>query len=394
MTAQRPLALLGKRFVSIDALRGVAALGVVLYHTNAIPGVDRRMFFGDAFDAAMLFGKYGVWLFFVISGFCIHLQWVRAQVDPDVRPLSFAAFWKRRIRRLYPPYLATLVFYIWLRHSLGELPYTMLSAWKVGLHMFMLQNLDTRALSTMNNVYWTLAVEEQLYLLYFVFLAIRQRWGWTTTLLLATGARLAWFGLAMIVHRIWNIDIVVTQAAAAQWVIWILGALAVEAAFGVTALPRWTRHAGLWAAALSVAGLIAWAQNYWISPGLFSNAVWLAGDLVWGVGFFVLLNWSIGHEQGWARTLRAPRWVAGLASIGIFSYSLYLTHEIVEWRLWPFVASRLTSTGHLLPQVVVMALLTAASLVFAKGFFAVFERPFLVRRAPLPQSAAIPTIPA
>jgi len=44
--------LSGRRLISIDALRGVAALGVVLYHTNAIPGVDRRLFFGDAFDAA------------------------------------------------------------------------------------------------------------------------------------------------------------------------------------------------------------------------------------------------------------------------------------------------------------------------------------------------------
>ena len=104
MIDQRPRSLTGQRLISIDALRGVAAIGVVLYHTNAIPGVDRRLLFGDAFDAAMLFGKYGVWLFFVISGFCIHLQWVRAQVDASVKPLGFTAFWKRRIRRLYPPY--------------------------------------------------------------------------------------------------------------------------------------------------------------------------------------------------------------------------------------------------------------------------------------------------
>src|SRR6185436_9708080 len=112
MTAPQARTLLGTRLVSIDALRGVAALGVVLYHTNAIPGVDRRLWFGDAVDAAMLFGKYGVWLFFVISGFCIHLQWVRSRVDANVQPLGFVDFWKRRIRRLYPPYLATLVFYV------------------------------------------------------------------------------------------------------------------------------------------------------------------------------------------------------------------------------------------------------------------------------------------
>ena len=187
---------------------------------------------------------------------------------------------------------------------------------------------------------------------------------------MAVGARLGWFALAMVVHRIWGIDIVVTQAAAAQWVIWILGALAVEAAFGLTPLPQWTRHAALGALTLATAGLIAWAQNYWISPGLFSNAVWLIGDLVWGAGFFMLLNWSIGREQAWDEMRHVPRWIAGLAGIGVFSYSLYLTHEIVEWRIWPLVAGRLAETGHLLPQVVVMGLLAGASLVFARVFFA------------------------
>jgi peptidoglycan/LPS O-acetylase OafA/YrhL len=393
MTVPQTRALIGGRLVSIDALRGVAALGVVLYHTNAIPGVDRRLFYGDAFDAAMLFGKYGVWLFFVISGFCIHLQWVRSRLDATVKPLGFTAFWKRRIRRLYPPYLATLVFYVWYQHASGALPFTALSAWKVGLHLFMLQNLDTRALAAMNNVYWTLAVEEQLYLLYFLFLAIRQRWGWTATLVAAAAARVGWFALAMALHRIWGIDIVVTQAAAVQWIVWILGALAVEAAFGLTPLPQWMSNATLGGVTLAIAGLIAWAQNYWLSPGMLSKVLWLTSDLVWGGGFFVALNWAVGHELTWAATRRVPRWVARLAAIGLFSYSLYLTHEIVEWRVWPIIAGRLAETGHLLPQVVVMGLMVAASLVFARGFFAVFERPFLTRRPPSPRPL-VPAVPA
>jgi peptidoglycan/LPS O-acetylase OafA/YrhL len=374
-----PARLNARRLVSIDALRGAAALGVVLYHTNAIPGVDRRLWYGDATDAAMLFGKFGVWLFFVISGFCIHLQWVRAQVVPDATRPTFVEFWRRRIRRLYPPYLATLVVYVWLHYRLGDLPMTALSAWKVALHAVMLQNIDTRAMSAMNNVYWTLAVEEQLYALYFVFLAVRQRFGWTTALIVGAAARLGWFALAMLVHRVWAVDIVVTQAAAAQWIIWILGALAVEAAYGLIRVPSWTADRRLAAAILCVGGVIAWAQNYWLYPGLFSNVVWLVSDAIWGLGFFVLLNWVVAHEQAWSASRRAPAAVAWLATVGLFSYSLYLTHEIVEWRVWPVAAQWLAVTGHLLPQAVVMALMVVASLAFARLFFAFFERPFLTR---------------
>jgi len=381
----------GRRLASIDALRGVAALGVVLFHTNAIPGVDRRLFYGDAVDAAAFFGKFGVWLFFVISGFCIHLQWVRAKLDPSIQPMGAADFWKRRIRRLYPPYLVTLVFYVWLRHHLGELPFTALSAWKVGLHLVMLQNLDLRAMGAMNNVYWTLAVEEQLYLLYFVFLVVRRRWGWPATFAVVGGARVAWFAAAMLLHRVWHVDIMVTQAAAAQWIVWVLGALAVEGVCGLTPLPRWTRSVWVGGGALVVAGVMSWAQNYWLTGGALDNSIWLVVDVVWGIGFFAVLNALVAREATWVRAGRAPIVVAGLAWIGLFSYSLYLTHEFIEWRVWPFVASRLAAAGVLLPQIVVMAILAAACVAFARVFFGLFERPFLTRRDP---SVASPLLEA
>jgi peptidoglycan/LPS O-acetylase OafA/YrhL len=377
-----PLASSRTRLVYIDALRGAAALGVVLYHTDAIHGVNRRLWWGDVTDAAMFFGKYGVWLFFVISGFCIHLQWVRSVVRADARPLGFREFWVRRIRRLYPPYLVTLLFYVLWRHAAGELPWTGLTAWKIGLHAFMLQNLDPRAMNAMNNVYWTLAVEEQLYLLYFVFLAIRQRWGWTAALMVGFGARLFWFALAMFIHRALGVDIVVTQAAAAQWGVWILGALSIEAAAGLITLPRWTRSRVLAAGLLSTAGVLAWAQNYWIGPGWLNHAIWFSIDVIWGAGFFVVVNRCAGAERRWSALGRVPRAAAWLAGAGLFSYSLYLTHEIVEWRIWPAIAARLAAGGYLLPQIVVAALMVVASLVFARAFFELFEKPFLSRPTP------------
>src|SRR3954451_6422508 len=73
------------RYLSIDALRGTAALGVVAYHVvGAHPqkGIGGALsFLAMPFVDAFSFGYVSVFLFFVISGFCIHLQWTRQRAE-------------------------------------------------------------------------------------------------------------------------------------------------------------------------------------------------------------------------------------------------------------------------------------------------------------------------
>jgi Acyltransferase family len=121
----------GGRYAFIDVLRGVAALLVIFQH-----GGEGAGWFSIAtgFGPWVNFGQVGVLTFFLVSGFVIPLSLERAN--------ALGRFWKHRIFRLDPLYLAifTLELALYLAgygpfppgavHNLG---YLLLS------HLFFLQ---------------------------------------------------------------------------------------------------------------------------------------------------------------------------------------------------------------------------------------------------------------
>ena len=108
-----------KRLTVIDGLRGIAAFRVVLYHVfggfNLFSTELRLKTIGVG--AVPYFipaaGFSGVYLFFVISGFCIHLRYARQVRDGLSEPkVDFWGFWKRRWVRLYPAYIAAIILFL------------------------------------------------------------------------------------------------------------------------------------------------------------------------------------------------------------------------------------------------------------------------------------------
>jgi len=65
------------RLPALDALRGIAALGVVLFHY--LPYYDKL--YGHSFSTpdTLGFGRYGVHLFFILSGFVIFMTLERTR---------------------------------------------------------------------------------------------------------------------------------------------------------------------------------------------------------------------------------------------------------------------------------------------------------------------------
>ena len=161
----------GIRYIpAIDGLRAVAVIAVMLYHLGFswIPG-----------------GFLGVDLFFVISGYVI----TRLLLDSIQRSggLDLRAFYKARIRRLFPPLvfmISVTVFYIgiWapetMRRFISDSPFALLGGmnwWLVFRHT---DYFDSIARPPLLQHTWSLGVEAQFYLLWpLILLLVLKQFG-------------------------------------------------------------------------------------------------------------------------------------------------------------------------------------------------------------------------
>lgn len=352
------------RLASIDMLRGAAALAVVLYHA-AHKGVfiypERAATWYEWLTLGPFsFGYVGVYFFFVISGFCIHLKVAKGLAAGRITKVDFWAFWRRRLRRLYPAYIAALALYLIVAWWVGHINFKAHPVWDITSHLLLIHNLDHRTVFSLNGVFWTLALEEQLYLAYFLVLWLRQRWSWRQILLCAVLVRVAWLTAAAAIEYLSGWEMVTLESAAANWCIWVLGALAVENYFGYVKLPEWC-YRWRWALALASCGAVLAYGNYWMQEtGRFAWGAKLVLQPLWGLASFIVINRIVRDEAQRSASVTPARWRKALLGIGLISYSLYLTHELVF---------------HLEPHRAWLSVPLALAVAWV--FFQLFEKPFL-----------------
>lgn len=144
-----------KRLLELDALRGIAALGVVLFH-YMVAFANQYDNASDIFPIFRYFryGKHGVELFFIISGFVIFMSLERTKNSLD--------FVFGRFSRLYPTYW-TAVILSFMLIKIAKLPYLQFS-WKDALiNLTMLQQFF--GVPPIDGNYWTLAIELCFYII-------------------------------------------------------------------------------------------------------------------------------------------------------------------------------------------------------------------------------------
>lgn len=335
--------LAGKSFrPDIQGLRALAVVLVLVFHIwpAALPG-----------------GYVGVDVFFVISGYLITGILLRQAVHKG--EIGFLAFYARRARRLLPAATAVLVAvviasFLWMPElHWHETAQDVLASALYAMNWWLAASAGDyfaadAAVSPLRH-YWSLAIEEQFYLLWpavvalLVGLARRFRWRMVPTL---TGGILAVIiisfvhsGIATADHRAWAYFATTTRA----WELAVGGLLAL-------ALPA---SGSRWNPAIAAAGLLAILIAAFLFDGNSAFPGWIAMLPVAGTAAVIYSGGATGANTFIHRLLGSaiPRYLGGT------SYSLYLWH-------WPLIVFAAHVTGSQ-PGPYSGALLILASLVFA-----------------------------
>jgi peptidoglycan/LPS O-acetylase OafA/YrhL len=330
----------------IDGLRALAVVPVILFHAGF------RAFSG---------GYVGVDIFFVISGYLITSLILTEQ---RAGTFTIVNFYERRARRILPALFIVLlaclpVAWLWLyprelemfSHSL-----TAVSTFSSNLYFWKTSSyFDTSSELKPLLHTWSLAVEEQYYLVFPVFLILTKKLDkrWILVILGAIAA------LSLLAAQWGTVN-------APTFSFYVLPTRAWELLIGVfiafyfeRAKPvkhgRVLGECGGFAGLLLIAYAVSFFDAQTPSPGLFTLLPTL------GAGLIILFA--------------TPQTVAGrllgnkvLVGVGLISYSAYLWHNPL------FAFARLLSPDQ--PRILCFALLSAVSLVLAFLSWKFVETPF------------------
>ena len=350
-----------ERQPGLDLLRALAIIVVVIYHAALfgfkLPGrVDR-------------FGWIGVDLFFVLSGYLIGGQLLAPLTR--ARPIGLPRFFARRALRIIPAYFVILAVYAFLP-SWREYP-DMSPLWKF---VFSLQNIGLHGGTAFSHA-WSLAVEDQFYLLLPLVLILVSLW-LPARFIIPCFIVLGGIGLRAFLARQNLTETGVSFRGFQTWIYYPTWTRLDPLVFGVVLAaiekfhpPWWHRLMNL-APWLLLPGLALIVYALYLGEGDYLSVA----ATIWqfpliALGMAVLLVCAMSPRL----TLRRAK-IPGAAFIASIAYSAYLVQKLVIYFIAHFCV-----THHLV--------LTSAAAVFgvelcvyavATILFLAVERPFLQLR--------------
>jgi peptidoglycan/LPS O-acetylase OafA/YrhL len=350
-----------KRLTSLDALRGIAALWVVLHHCWASSAAAIAL--GPMLRLTPLRLLWGarppVIFFFVLSGFVLTLPFLRARKPP------YVSFIVQRACRIYLPFAASIAVSLAAAMLLGAGPtpgatalfndiWSAVSPRLVAAHLLMTGVIGE---TNLNSPMWSLVQEMRVAVIFPLLVALAVAAGWKRIGLAAAGVfGAAWLSLHYLGQDAFGYYAAVSPAASVLLTAYFLlpFVIGITLAIHREALVAAFRGAGprrkpmLWAA--SAAALLV--------PPLSAGV-----ELFYSLGAGLLIVLVLATPAA-ATALGAPP----LQWLGRVSYSLYLIHI-------PVLAAAVHLLRAHLPLEWIIAAVPLLSLLAAQAMFRLVEAP-------------------
>jgi peptidoglycan/LPS O-acetylase OafA/YrhL len=381
-----------KEILFLDGLRGLAALYVLIHHARWLlwEGYNEGFLIHPQqysifnkllvyFFSFFRFGYEAVLLFFILSGFVIHLRYaIRIKENGSAVPFDYWAFIKKRILRIYPPFIFVLLLTFFLDTLGMYLNYSIYNSNTSNLFINQHVHADHSMLTLLGNLIftlkiyvpawgtnealWSLALEWWFYMLYPLFFYIHRKNILASTLIIAILFCLSFIpfpGYLLLPERVFY-----------YMIIWWLGVLLADI---------YTKRINL--------------DFKWISP-LFLLLILLLLNLIpeyfiaykallWGLGFTGLFAFLFHLKEN--NIIIA--FLNKLKPLGSFSYSLYVIHFPVLVLFSGFITNK---NGRLPNHFGYVFLGIMLGLIFGYVSYLIAEKPFLRTRHQIPSPIANP----
>ena len=361
------------RLLPLDGVRGLAVLIVIIHNSAWIAGESEHLLL-KLTNATIATGWIGVQLFFVLSGFLI----TGILIDTKSKPRFFRSFYMRRTLRIFPLYYVVIALTIVIGPLVAWSPVWAESVrhshqWAYWVYV---QNWITTSpgIDALSHT-WSLAVEEQFYLMWPVIIWLVGRRGLTNLCLVAM------LGTPFIRLALWLPGIAPNSAyvfTIARWDALAAGALVavlVRDDVGRKVLVRWQgRLAGL--AGVATVALVVVERGF----HSFEFSVQVIGQSLIAILSASLIAFAVAEGPSAPRRLQAFLSLEGLRTLGKYSYAMYLFHQPIQQLLSPVLGEEVRGAdtpwrlARLTLYILLVLVLTfAASLVSWR----LIEKPFL-----------------
>ncbi|MDB5245803.1 MAG: putative acyltransferase [Segetibacter sp.] len=361
----------------LNGLRALAAVYVLVHHGFFHFATPAGSF---AYYMALVFkrGHSAVNLFIIISGFCLMLPLLRnnGKIEGGV-----GRFFKKRARRILPPFYITLIISILLHVAFlhrktgtqwdGTFPFTSFDVFSM---LFLFQDVFERTQSKINYSLWSVSVECHIYLLFPLLVLTWKKLGSILTAILTIiVALIIW----LLILPVEGLNISRSGINPQYLCLFTFGFL--TAYFSYSNDERAERFRKIHFAKIIIAAVLIF---------VFFSALFVAfrrfsplpphalRDLKEGMIISVVV-FAIATGR-MKRTLAFLSWKP-LVSIGLFSYSIYLMHAPLLQLFTQYIVQPLQLSA-VSASFALVFVGTPLTVLFSYLFYLAFERPFMTSR--------------